>query len=65
MKNEREGMAVLLNNVWYIAVVEFRCVCIRFLWVKLKFVRVKVCIVVYSLTQGDNEKREKFWSRFV
>ena len=35
---EMEGEAVLLNNVWHSAVVNFGCVSSRILWIKFKFV---------------------------
>ena len=32
------------------------------LWVKLRFLRVKLYIVVYCFTEGDDEDRERFWN---
>ena len=46
MERARKGMVILLNNVWHSAVVDFGCVSTRTLWIKLKFSRVKVCVVV-------------------
>ena len=37
MERAREGVAVLLNDVWHSAVVKYRCVSSRILWIKLKF----------------------------
>ena len=37
---------ILLNDVWHSAVVGFRCVSSRILWIKFRFSRVKVCVVV-------------------
>ena len=49
-------MTVWLNDVCYIAVVEFGCVCSRILWVNLNFSKFKVCVV------EDDEEREKSWN---
>ena len=38
----KEGVAALLNDECYSAVVEFRCVSSEILWVKLKFAMVKL-----------------------
>ena len=36
---------------------------LRTLWVKFKFSRVKVCVVVvYGPTKGELEERERFWN---
>ena len=46
------------------SLIEFGCVSSRTLWVKFKFLRVKVClmvVVVYGPTEGSVEKRERFW----
>ena len=43
MKRAREGVAVLLYDVWHSAVVKSGCVSSRILWIKFKFSRVKVC----------------------
>ena len=39
-------IAILLNNVWHSAMVEFGYVSSRTLWIKFKFLSVKVCMVV-------------------
>ena len=41
MERAREGVAILLNNVWDSAVIDFGCVSSRILWIKFKFSRVK------------------------
>ena len=46
MERARKGVAVLLNDVWHIAVIDFGCVSPRILWIKFRFSRVKVCVVV-------------------
>ena len=53
----REGVAVLLNNVWHSALIDFRCVSSRILWIKLEFSRGKVCVVVgYGPNEGIGEE---------
>ena len=42
---------------------DFGYVSSRILWIKLKFSRVKVFVVVgYGPTEGDGEERDKFWN---
>ena len=50
MERAREGVAVLLNDVWLSAVMDFGCVSSRILSIKFKFSRVKVCVVVKKVT---------------
>ena len=58
-----ELVAVLLNDVWHSAVIDFVCVSSRILWIKFKFSRVKVCVVVgYGPGEGIGEEREIFWN---
>ena len=53
-------MAILLNDVWHSAVGKYGCVSSRILWIKLKFSRVKVFVVV---GYGSNEDgKERFWN---
>ena len=47
MERDREGVAILLNDVWRSAVVDFGCVNSRILWLKLKFSWIKVGAVVW------------------
>src|SRR5678816_3426857 len=42
----REGVAILMSDLWYKAMVDFVCVSPRILMVKFKFEKVKVCVVV-------------------
>ena len=59
MERAREGVAVLLNDIWHSAVVKSGCVIFRILWIKYKFSRVKVCVVVgYGSNEGDGEERD-------
>ena len=60
MERAREAVAILLNDVWHSAVVDFGCVSSRILQIKFKFSRVKVCVVVWY---GPNEGYgERFWT---
>ena len=57
MERVREDVAILLNNVWHSAIIDFGCASSRNLWVKLKFLRVKVCVVVgCGPNEGDGEE---------
>ena len=65
-KNERarEGVAVLMSELWHKSLVNFVCVSSRILMVKFKFARVKVCVVV-AYGPSDNcaaEERVEFWN---
>ena len=63
MERAREGVAILLNDAWHSAVIDFGCVSSRILWIKYRFSRVKVCVVVvYGPNDGDSEERDKFWN---
>ena len=63
MQRAKEGMTILLNDVWHSAVADFGCVSSRILWIKLKFSRVKVCVVVgYDPNGGDGEERDRWWN---
>ena len=58
MERAREGVAVLLNEVWHTAVLKYGCVSSRIHWIKFKFSRIKVCVVVgYRPNEGDGEER--------
>ena len=60
MERAREGVAIMLNDVWHIVVVDFGCVSSRILWIKFKFSRVKVCVVFgYGPSEGDGEERDR------
>ena len=59
MERARERVAILLNDVWHSAVVKSGYVSSRILWIKFKFSRVKVCVMVgYGPTEGDGEERD-------
>ena len=40
----REGVAIILSDVKHSAVIYFRCVTSRILWIEFKFSRVRVCV---------------------
>ncbi|MCQ7056741.1 hypothetical protein, partial [Clostridioides difficile] len=62
MERAREGVAILLSDVWHSAVIDYGCVSSRILWIKFRFSRVKVCVVVgYGPSEGDVEERDIFW----
>ena len=55
MERAREGVAILLSDKWHSAV-DFGCVSSRIFWIKFKFSKVKVCVVVgYGPSEGDSE----------
>ena len=59
-----EGVVVLINDEWHNAVIDFGCVSFRILWVKFKFSRVKVCmVIVYGPIEGKVEEKERFWNK--
>ena len=57
MERAREWVAILLNDVWHGAVEDFGCVSSRNLWIKFRFSRVKVCVVVGYRPNEDGEER--------
>ena len=61
MGRAREGMAILLYDVWHSAVIDFECVSSRIHWIKIKLSRVKVCVVMgYGPNEEDGEERDRF-----
>ena len=64
MERFREGVAILLNDVWHSAMVDFGCASSKVLWIKFKFSRVKVCVVVvvYGSNEGEGEGKDRFWN---
>ena len=59
MERAREGVAILLNDVWYSAVVDFGGVRSRILWIKFGFLWVNVCVVKgCGPNEGYGEERE-------
>ena len=63
MERARGGVAVLLNDMWYSAVIDFGCVRSRILRIKFKFSNDKICVLVrYDPNEGNGEERESFWN---
>ena len=63
IERAREGMAILLNDVWHSAMIDFGYASSRILWIKFKFSRVKLCVVVgYGPSEGDAEERDRIWN---
>jgi len=60
----KEGVAVLLSDEWYKALVAYKCICSRVMWVKFKFDRVKVCLVVAygPVNDRSDEEKVRFWN---
>ena len=63
MERAWEGVAILLNDVWHITGIDFGCFSSRILWIRFKFSKIKVCVVVgYGPNEGDNEEKGRFWN---
>ena len=65
MERASEGVAILLKDVWHSALVDFGCVSSRILWIKFKFSKDKVCMMVgYGPNEGGEESdRFLVWRR--
>ena len=49
--------------MWHSRVLDIGCVSARIIWIKFRFSRVEVCVVVgYSLNEANGEERERFWN---
>ena len=56
-------MGVLMKDEWHNAVIDFRCIIFRTIWIKFKFSRLKMCVgVVYGPTEGKVVEKERFWN---
>ena len=62
MERAKEGVAILLNNVWHSAMVKFGFFSSRIHWIKFKFSRVKVYVVLGYGPNEDGEERDRFWN---
>ena len=53
-----------MSDEWHIALIDFGCASSRTLWVKFKFSKVKIDVVVvlYGPTEGKVEERGRFWN---
>ena len=58
MERARERVAVLLNDVRHSAVVKSWYVSSIILWIKFKFSRIKVCVVVGYGPNVEGEERD-------
>ena len=59
MESAKEGVVILLNDVWRSTVIVFGCISSIIICIKFKFSRVKVCVVVwYGPNEGDGEERD-------
>ena len=45
LKRTMEDVAVLMNDVWHSAEIDFGCVSSKTIWVKFRFSRAKVCVM--------------------
>ena len=55
-------MVILLNDVWHSTMIDFRWASSRILWIKFRFSRVKVCVVVGYGPNEEGEERDRFWN---
>ena len=58
MERDREMEAALLNDVWHSVMIKAGCVSSRIIWIKFKFSRVKVCVVVGYGPNVEGEERD-------
>ena len=54
-----KGVATMMNEVWFGAVVGYDCVSSQMLWAKFIFERVKLCVVTVHGPCNDREEGEK------
>ena len=58
MERAKEGVAIMLNDLWHSEVIDFGCVSSKE-WIIFKFSRIKVCVVVvYISSEEDGEERD-------
>ena len=61
MERVRKDLAILLNNVWHSALIDFGYVNFIILLIKL-FSRVQVHVIMgYDTSESDCEERDRFW----
>ena len=59
MERARENVAILLNDLWHSAVIDYGFVRSKIIWNKFRFSRVKICVVVgYVPSEGDGKERD-------
>ena len=60
MERAREGVVILLNDVWHSVVIDFGCVSSRIIWISSGF---QVWVVMgYGPNKGNGEVRKSFWN---
>ena len=52
----KEGVAILMCDMWHSAVIDFGCVSFKF---RFSYIKLYV-MVVFDLTEGDVEEKERF-----
>ena len=57
MEGDREGMAILLSDMWHSVVIDFGCVSSRILWINFKFSEVKVFALVWYGPMKERMKK--------
>ena len=63
IERAREGLAILLSDVWHSVAMDFGFVSFRILWIKSRFSKVKVCVLVrYTPSEGDGKEKERLWN---
>ena len=63
MERPREGVTILLNDMWPSAVIDFEYVNSKIIWITFKFSRIKVCVVAgYGLSEEYGEEMGRFWN---
>ena len=66
MERALERVAILFNDVWHSAIIDFGCFSFRISWIKFKILRVKVCVVLrYGPNEGDGEEKDIFWNERI
>ena len=61
MERAKEGVVILLKDVWHSTLMDSGYVSPRILCIKFKFSRVKVCVVVVGYSPNESgEERDRF-----
>ena len=59
IERARKCVVILTNDVCHSAVINFRCVNTRNLWVKFKFSKVEICLMVRMISMRGMSKKER------
>ena len=63
MERSREYVAIILSNVGHNTVIDYKWVNSGVLWIKFKFSRINICVVLeYGHKERNGEERERFWN---